>query len=77
MWKMLRHPNILPLIGVTMSETHFAMVSDWMIDGNITNFVKTHPDVNRLALVGSLSGPYCLCFKLINDWVTCLAGRRY
>jgi hypothetical protein len=35
-----------------MSETHFAMVSDWMADGNITDFVKAHPDVNRLALVG-------------------------
>ena len=60
-----------------MSETHFAMVSDWMVDGNITNFVKTHPDVNRLALVGSLSCTYCLGFKLVDDRVTRLAGRRY
>jgi hypothetical protein len=51
-WKTLRHPNILSLIGVTMSDTQFAMVSDWMVSGNITDFVKAHPDVNRLALVG-------------------------
>ena len=35
MWKSLRHPNVQPLIGVTMTEIHFAMVSEWMVDGNI------------------------------------------
>jgi hypothetical protein len=34
-----------------MSETQFAMVSDWMADGNINDFVKAHPDANRLELV--------------------------
>jgi hypothetical protein len=28
------------------------MVSDWMVDGNINDLVKAHPDVNRLVLVG-------------------------
>ena len=35
-----------------MSESQFAMVSDWMANGNINEFVKTHPDANRLELVG-------------------------
>jgi len=52
MWRSLRHPNVLPLIGVMMSETQFAMVSDWMVNGSIDNFVKAHPDANRLELVG-------------------------
>jgi hypothetical protein len=52
MWKTLQHPNVLPLIGVMMSETQFATVSDWMDDGNINHFVKAHPDANRLGLVG-------------------------
>ena len=51
MWKALRHPNILPLVGVMMSETQFAMVSDWMGNGNINDYVKTHPEANRLKLV--------------------------
>ena len=51
-WKSLRHPNVLPLIGVTMSEALFAMVSDWMMNGNINDFVKAHPGANRLELVG-------------------------
>ena len=50
-WKALRHPNILPLIGVTMSEAHFATVSEWMDSGNINEFVKANPDEDRLRLV--------------------------
>ena len=34
-----------------MSESQFAMVSDWMVNGNITDFVKAHPDANRINLV--------------------------
>ena len=39
-----------------MSENQFAMVSDWMMNGNINDFVKAHSDVNRLELVGLSSG---------------------
>ena len=52
-WKALRHPNVLPLLGVIMSETQFAMVSDWMPNGNINEFVRKHPDANRFELVSS------------------------
>lgn len=34
-----------------MSEARFAMVSGWMVNGNINDFVKAHPDANRLELV--------------------------
>jgi len=55
MWKSLRHPNVLPLLGVTMEENLFAMVSEWMINGNINEFVKAHRDANRFELVGFYS----------------------
>ena len=51
MWSFLRHPNILPLIGVSMSENRFAMVSKWMTNGNINQFVRVHPETNRFKLV--------------------------
>ena len=34
-----------------MSETQFAMVSEWMPNGSINQFVKTHWDANRFDLV--------------------------
>jgi len=54
-WGTLRHPNVLPLLGVTVSENRFVMVSEWMENGNINEFVKAHTDVNRLGLVCGLS----------------------
>ena len=34
-----------------MIGNEFAMVSDWMPNGNISEFVKTHRDANRYELV--------------------------
>ena len=52
-----------------MSEAQFAMVSDWMVNGNINEYVKANPDVNPFALVRYsfrvLLHP--LPFKLIGD----------
>jgi len=54
-WKALRHPNVLPLLGVTIGERLFAMVSEWMVNGNIVDFVEAHWEANRFELVGSRS----------------------
>ena len=35
-----------------MTETNFAMISEWMVNGNINDFVKACPDVDRFGLVG-------------------------
>ena len=51
-WKALRHPNVLPLLGVTMGKRLFAMVSEWMVNGNIIEFVEAHRNANRFELVG-------------------------
>ena len=56
-WKHLRHPNVLPLLGVTVSEYRFAMVSEWMENGNIIKFVKKDKHVNRTELVRRCSMP--------------------
>ena len=50
-WKSLRHPNVLPLLGVTMSGKHFAMISEWMVNGSINEFIKANQDANRFELV--------------------------
>ena len=52
MWDTLRHPNVLPLLGVAMSNSQFAMVSEWMMNGNVNEYIKTHKDANRFELVG-------------------------
>lgn len=49
MWNRKSHPNILPLIGVSGQD--FTMVSEWMENGNIREYVLTHPEVNRPSIV--------------------------
>ncbi|KAF9790630.1 kinase-like domain-containing protein [Thelephora terrestris] len=56
LWRFLRHPNILPLLGVLMSDTRFAMVSHWMPNGNINEHVKAHPGLDRLELLTGVAG---------------------
>ena len=51
-WKILHHKNVLPLLGVTMSQNQFVMLSEWMVNGNINEFVKVHRDVDLFELVG-------------------------
>ena len=53
-WKHLRHPNILPLLGVTQAGRQFAMVSEWMDNGKISDFVQENPNANRTELVRAM-----------------------
>ena len=50
-WSCLRHPNVLPLLGVMMSGDRFVMVSEWMENASISEFVRAHADADRLKLV--------------------------
>ncbi|KAF9649121.1 kinase-like protein [Thelephora ganbajun] len=50
-WRHLRHPNILPLLGVTTSEHRPAMISEWMENGNINQFIEKDRHVNRAMLL--------------------------
>ena len=58
MWKHLRHPNILPLIGAIINDHRLLLVSEWMDQGNINEYLKPseRSEVNRIELVrcGSL-----------------------
>ena len=41
-----------------MSDNRFVMVSEWMVKGNINEFLKAHSNVDRLGLV-------CFLFKAL------------
>lgn len=50
-WKCLAHPNVVPLLGVVV--TSFQLVSIWMPGGTLQEYIKEHPDADRVRLVGS------------------------
>ena len=51
MWKSIQHPNVLQLLGATIGR-RFTIISEWMDNGNINEFIKEHESVNRFELVG-------------------------
>ncbi|KAF9443788.1 kinase-like protein [Macrolepiota fuliginosa MF-IS2] len=50
-WSRLTHPNLLPFYGIYRSGDHLCLVSPWKEDGNISDYLKTNPEVARLPLV--------------------------
>ena len=48
-WKHITHPNIVPLLGVTTNPPQ--LISDWMPGGDLTEYVTSHPDTDRISLV--------------------------
>ena len=58
-WKHLTHPNILPLLGVTV--TPFQLISSWMSGGDLPYYLKENPDADRLGLVGVPSVAFIQC----------------
>lgn len=55
-WKHLSHPNIQPLFGVSVSPDprRFRILTEWMPNGNVTQYTRSNPEANRLQLVGPL-----------------------
>ncbi|KAJ7828876.1 kinase-like domain-containing protein, partial [Mycena leptocephala] len=52
-WHYLRHPNIVPLLGVdgtTFPGLTMAMVSPWMQQGNVLNYISEHSPSSRYAI---------------------------
>ena len=52
-WKNLKHPNILPLLGVTVDPLQLILdCSDGTPGGTLPQYIKLNPDADRLQLVG-------------------------
>jgi len=54
-WRHLSHLNILPTLGVSPKLFPLCVITEWMIDRNIMDFILKHPEVNRLHLVRPIS----------------------
>ncbi|GLB42831.1 putative protein with domain-containing protein [Lyophyllum shimeji] len=50
LWGQLSHPNLLPFYGVFRFGGSISMVSPWMVNGDINNYLKNHPSAHRSLL---------------------------
>jgi hypothetical protein len=55
LWKRLKHPNVLPFLGISTTIFPFCMISDWMPHGSVVDYLRKNSDVDRFSLV---SRPY-------------------
>ncbi|KAG9120178.1 hypothetical protein FRC07_004432 [Ceratobasidium sp. 392] len=51
LWSKLKHDNVLELLGFAMFQERLAMISPWMKNGTLRDYVQEHPEVNRWGLV--------------------------
>ena len=51
MWKYLKHPNILPLLGATISPPQ--LISVFMPAGDLSKYIGENPNTDRIGLVGA------------------------
>ncbi|KAK0475676.1 kinase-like domain-containing protein, partial [Armillaria luteobubalina] len=52
-WRNLRHPNVLPFIGVNDDVFYpgFCLISPWMKNGDIISFLRQNPGHNRIQCI--------------------------
>ncbi|KAJ7607401.1 kinase-like domain-containing protein, partial [Roridomyces roridus] len=88
-WKDLIHPNILPFIGIDRDtfSSSLCMVSPWMVNGTVLQYLQDHGRVNVDRLLSEIAeGIQYLHSRHIvhgdlrganilikEDWVACLA----
>jgi serine/threonine protein kinase len=63
-WKSLKHPNIVPFLGVpTKVPPPFEIVCEWMENSRITEYVRENPNVDRINLVSGFSSTVTTSFE--------------
>ncbi|EUC62989.1 tyrosine kinase catalytic domain protein [Rhizoctonia solani AG-3 Rhs1AP] len=55
-WSFPRHSNILPVLGFAVVKGKLAMVSPWMKNRHITDYIENNPSVDRIELCVQLIG---------------------
>ncbi|KII88740.1 hypothetical protein PLICRDRAFT_41961 [Plicaturopsis crispa FD-325 SS-3] len=49
--RLLRHPNIVPFVGIVVGKHDFSIVSVWMRNGDIMNYLRTNPGAAKKELL--------------------------
>lgn len=53
-WMALQHPHISPLLGFVL-EDDLCIISPWYTNGNVTEYIDRHPEVDRIKLVSGIT----------------------
>ena len=51
MWKRLNHPNVLPNLGAGPDIAELCVVSPWMSEGHLLQYLRKYPGADRVMIV--------------------------
>ncbi|QRV96679.1 Tyrosine kinase family catalytic domain protein [Ceratobasidium sp. AG-Ba] len=54
-WSRVEHSNILGLLGICVLGGEIAMVSEWMPNNNVRDYVTKHPHISRVKLMEDIA----------------------
>ncbi|KAL5498961.1 hypothetical protein ACEPAH_1479 [Sanghuangporus vaninii] len=54
-WSKLRHANILPLLGFVKEGDYPSVISEWMENGTVKQYMKSNPSVDPVPLIAGIA----------------------
>ncbi|KAG9104513.1 hypothetical protein FRC07_009788 [Ceratobasidium sp. 392] len=54
-WSKLKHPNVLELVGLSTFRGQISIVSSWMENGTLPDYVTKHPEADRFELCAQVA----------------------
>ncbi|KAF8598349.1 kinase-like protein, partial [Ceratobasidium sp. AG-I] len=55
MWSKAKHENVHELMGIVMFQGRLGMISPWMENGNLQEYILKNPDVDRYKLCSDVA----------------------
>ncbi|KAG8957609.1 hypothetical protein FRC03_009975 [Tulasnella sp. 419] len=56
LWKRLKHPNIVPLLGLTLdAQSSPTLISPWYPHGNVIQYLQSNPEADRTSLASDVA----------------------
>ncbi|KAF8593515.1 kinase-like protein [Ceratobasidium sp. AG-I] len=77
MWSKAKHPNVHELMGVIMFQGRLGMVSMWMENGSLHEYIRKNPDVNRYQLASCLFANINLPHANLEQCIQAATGVSY
>lgn len=51
----MHHENVIPLLGVARLRNTVALISPWMQEGDLKNYLRTHADASVIQLMADIA----------------------
>ena len=61
LWGQLSHANLLPFYGLYQFRSRACLVSPWVDNGHVNEYLDLNPDVDRTLLVSTLDQLLPIC----------------